>query len=120
MNKEGLGFDRETTVNRLHSLYEEKIKIWKIMNEKGYLKDNKPKPMVRNMPEQMVLQAELDNLQREIDETREYYTLHLLESLDSSSKELNAESKKLNRLTGVLVAFTVLLSFLTLVLLIRR
>ena len=100
MSEQGLGFDRETTVNRLHSLYEEKIKIWKIMNAKGYLKDNKPKPMTANLPEQVVLQAELDDLQREIDETREYYTLHLLESLESSSKELNAESKKLNKLTG--------------------
>jgi hypothetical protein len=120
MSEREIGFDKETTLNRLQSLYEQRIKIWKIMDAKGYLKDNKPKPMTANLPEQVVLQAELDDLQRAINETREYYTLHLLESLESSSKELNIESKKLNKLTGVLLAFTVLLSFLTLALLIRR
>jgi uncharacterized membrane-anchored protein YhcB (DUF1043 family) len=62
--------------------------------------------MTANLPEQMVLQAELDGLQPAIDETREYYTVHLLESLDCTTKQLNVESRKLSNLTRWLIGLT--------------
>lgn len=111
----GIGYDRETTLNRMKALLDEKIQISKTMDEKGYLK----KPLIRNAPEQMVLQAKLDELQQAINETRDYYTVHLLESLETSSKELNAETKKLSGLTRWLISLTSVLAILTLVLVIR-
>ena len=78
------------------------------MESKGYL----GYPAIRDLSNQVVLQNKLDDLNRKIVEVREYYNLHLLESLDS-------ESKKLSSLTRVLIYLTAVLAGLTLLLVVR-
>jgi len=68
-----------------------------------------------------LLAAQLEQVQEHIAQARDYYTLHLLESIDTESKRLSeltesliAESKKLTTLTKVLVVLTVVLAILAL------
>jgi len=117
---DGLGFSLEATRRTLTKLFEQKERILKTIDDAGYakrqLKGMRPRAEIM---EHATLVAQLEEVEHDIAETRDYYSLHLLESLDSASKELNRETKKLSGLTCWLTGLTSVLAILTLVLVIR-
>ncbi len=112
---DSIGLSREVARDSLEKLVNAKNNALKLMKDKGYL-DN---PFTSDQSSKEALEYRVNDLRRQIAEVREYYSLHLLESLDSESKKLTSESKTLTSLNRWLIGLTVALTASTVLLVIR-
>jgi len=113
----GLGLSLETTEKTLTKLFEEKARIIREMQERQRTRSHEGMRPREEIMEDANLAARLEQVEHNIVEMREYYTLHLLESLRHESKNLSkltesliCESRRLRKLTIVLIFLTALLA----------
>lgn len=110
---EELGLSFKDARDHLSRLLAEKATVLKIMYPEG------PMDQVKELSGKEILNKKLADLERQIAQVFDYYMLHLFESLQSETKELSMESKKLTRLTWWLIALTFILTVSTVALVVR-
>ena len=108
--KESVGLDRKLTKRTLENLSKERRDILNEMKEKELAGVN---PYGDGIPVSYVqAQDKLRDVERRIDLAREWYSLHVLEDLESSSKTLSGLTIILIGLTTALTIFTIFLILL--------
>jgi hypothetical protein len=110
---EELGLSFKDTRDRLLKLLAEKAAVLKIMYPEGQMEE------IKGLSGKDILHKKLADLERQIMEVFDSYILHLFESVELDTKELNMESKKLTKLTCWLIVLTSILTVSTVILVIR-
>lgn len=108
-----LGLSFKDARIQLSKLLAEKQTTVKILYPEG------PIDMVKDLSGRDILKMKLADLDRQIMQVFDLYTLHLFESLESQTKEMKLESKKLTRLTWWVIGLTFVLAVSTIVLVVR-